>query len=57
MGKTITAAQMAWALKRGFAWADPGNESEDCHCLHEVWWTREGGYQWDVAGQVYEMVF
>ena len=57
MGKTMTAAQMAWALRRGFAWADQGNEGEDCHCLHEVFWTRDGGYQWDVDRQVYVMVF
>ena len=55
-GKTMTAAQMAWNLKKGYAWADPGN-GDDCHCLSEVYWTREGGYMWDVDRQVYEMVF
>jgi hypothetical protein len=56
MKKTMTAAQMAWNLKKGYAWADPGN-GEECHCLAEVYWTREGGYMWDVQNQVYEMVF
>ncbi len=54
--KTMTAAQLAWSLKKGFAWADPANHNEDCHCLSEVFWTREGGYMWDVNAQVYEMV-
>ncbi len=53
--KTMTPAQMAWSLKKGFAWPDPGNE--DCHCLAEVFWTREGGYMWNVDLQAYEMVF
>ena len=54
--KTMTNAQLAWALKKGFAWPDPGNASEDCHCNAEVFWTREGGYLWNVEKQVYEMV-
>lgn len=54
--KTMTNAQLAWAIKKGFAWADPGNASEDCHCLAEVFWTKEGGYIWNVDRQVYEMV-
>jgi hypothetical protein len=54
--KTITAAQMTWALRKGFAWADPGNASEDCHCLAEVYWTRQGGYMWDVDAQCYVLV-
>lgn len=48
-GKTITAAQMAWNLKRGFCWW----ETED-----EDWrlpiWSRDGFYLWDVDRQVYE---
>ncbi len=55
--KTITAAQLSWMLKKGFAWADPMNASDDCHCLAETYWTKEGGYQWNVNGQVYEMCF
>lgn len=54
--KTMTNAQLAWAIKKGFAWADHGNASEDCHCLAEVYWTKEGGYIWNVDRQVYEMV-
>jgi hypothetical protein len=56
MKKTMTAAQLRWAIKKGFAWADPGNASEDCHCLAEVYWTRQGGYMWDVDAQCYVLV-
>jgi hypothetical protein len=54
--KTITSAQLAWMLRRGYAWEDPANASEDCHCLSEVYWTREGGYIWNVDLQKYELV-
>jgi hypothetical protein len=54
--KTMTDSQMTWALKKGFAWADPANASEDCHCLAEIYWTREGGYMFDVDRQLYVMV-
>lgn len=54
--KTMSDAQMAWSLKKGFAWADPANDHEDCHCLAEVYWTKEGGYMWNVDLQKYEMV-
>lgn len=57
MQKTMTAVQLAWAVRKGFAWGDPGNASEDCHCLHEVYWTSEGGYQWDVELQLYVLCF
>ena len=55
--KTMTAAQMAWSVKKGYAWADPANAHEDCHCLAEIYWTREGGYMWDVDRQLYAMEF
>jgi hypothetical protein len=32
------------------------NASEDCHCLAEVYWTRQGGYMWDVDAQCYVLV-
>jgi hypothetical protein len=54
--KTLTPAQLSWNIKKGFAWADPGNASEDCHCLAEVYWTRDGGYVWNVDLQAYELV-
>lgn len=54
--KTMTADQLKWSLKHGFAWPDPSNAAEDCHCLSEVYWTREGGYMWDVGRQLYAMV-
>ncbi len=53
--KTITSAQLSWMLNKGFAWADSANSSEECHCLAEVYWTREGGYMWNVDIQKYEM--
>lgn len=54
--KTITTAQLKWMLKRGFAWGDPANDHEECHCLSEVYWTGEGGYMWNVDLQLYELV-
>jgi hypothetical protein len=54
--KKTTTAQMKWALRKGFAWADPGNASENTHCLTEVYWTRQGGYMWDVDCQVFVLV-
>lgn len=54
--KTMTAAQMAWNVKKGFAWFEQdqhGNVNDDWRAPI---WTREGGYLWDVDAQVYEMV-
>lgn len=55
--KTMSCAQMAWSLKNGFAWADPADASDDDYagCGTEVFWTREGGYIWDVDGQNFIM--
>ncbi len=54
--KTMTNAQLAWSLKKGYVWEDPANQNEDCHCLAEVYWTRQGGYMWNVDLQFYELV-
>jgi hypothetical protein len=54
--KKMTAAQLRWALRKGFAWADPGNASEDTYSLAEVYWTKAGGYVWDVDAQCYVLV-
>jgi hypothetical protein len=53
--KTMTAAQMGWALRRGLAWEDPHNDQEVGR-LTDTFWTREGEYQWDVESQRYEML-
>jgi len=45
--RTMTAAQMAWDLKKGFAWFEQGQDGE----VHDDWrhpiWTRDGGWLWD----------
>jgi hypothetical protein len=53
--KTMTESQMAWSIRKGYAWADPGNEN--CCWQHQTFWTKGGGYQWDASRQVWEMVF
>ena len=55
-GKTMTSAQLHWSLKKGFAWPAPANDHEDCHCLAEIYWTKNGGYMWNVDLQVFELV-
>jgi hypothetical protein len=51
--KTMCAAQMAWLLKKGYAWEEPSNDGS----LSDTYWTHEGGYQWDVQEQVFELVY
>ena len=54
--KTMTAAQMAWNLKKGFAWFEKDEQGNDRDDWRMPIWTREGGYLWDVESQRYEMV-
>lgn len=54
--KTMTATQMAWNLSRGFAWCEIGRDGHPNDDWRSPIWTRQGGYLWDVASQVYEMV-
>jgi hypothetical protein len=54
--RTMTTAQMDWSVKKGFAWPDPANDHEDCHCLREIFWTSAGGWMWNVDLQAFELV-
>lgn len=51
--KTMTESQMAWNLKKGFAWFGTDANGEPADHWHHPIWTREGGYLWDVTEQVY----
>lgn len=55
--KTMTVSQMRWNLKKGFAWADDANMKDDeaGSGLGDIFWTREGGYMWNVDGQNFVM--
>lgn len=55
--KTMTTAQLTWAIRKGFAWPDQANDRDECGSgLGDVFWTKEGGYMWNVGRQLYEMV-
>ena len=41
--KTMTAAQMSWNLKKGYAWENPHNDGG----LSDEFITRQHIYQWE----------
>lgn len=50
MTRTMTAAQMTWNLKRGYAWEETPDQD-----WRMPLWTRDGGWVWDVTSQRYEL--
>jgi hypothetical protein len=48
---------MSWSLKKGFAWAEDLDSDDVGSGLGEVFWTRDGGYMWDVDRQMFVMEF
>lgn len=56
MAKTMTASQMAWAFKKGFAWHEQDGKGNVCDEWYHPIWTRQGCFMWDVGNQRYEMV-
>ncbi len=52
----MTAAQMAWNLKRGFAWWELNSKGEPCDEWKQVIWTKAGGWFWDNSeAQIYRL--
>jgi hypothetical protein len=45
--KTMTAAQMTWNLKKGFAWFELDANGEAADDWRMPIWTRAGGWLWN----------
>lgn len=49
---TVTNAQMTWAIKKGFAWADPANDRDE-NGWTSIYHTKKGSYTWEPMRQLY----
>ncbi len=55
--RTMTAAQMSWNLKKGFAWWEKNADGTDNDDWRAPIWTRDGMWMWDNGeSQRYELV-
>lgn len=53
--RTMTDSQMAWSMKRGFAWFGRNSDGTIADDWRQPIWTKAGGWLWNPDTQRYEL--